>query len=60
MTPSKLKLSIIMLSLALTSIANAESTFNLGRIEVNATQPLPALGSATIRWLCRFRPVYDI
>ncbi|WP_339774470.1 TonB-dependent receptor [uncultured Methylophaga sp.] len=48
MTPSKLKLSIIMLSLALTSIANAESTFNLGRIEVNATQPLPALGSATI------------
>jgi len=48
MTPLKLNISVITFSLAFSSIALADSAFDLGRIEVNATQPLPALGSATI------------
>lgn len=48
MTPSKYKLTTLSLLLACASIAHADSVFDLGTIEVNANQPLPALGTTTI------------
>lgn len=48
MPPFKLKLSFITFLLTFGPIVLADSTFDLGRIEVTANQELPALGTTTI------------
>lgn len=48
MMTKKLSYTTFMLALASSSFSYADTTFELGRIEVNAEQPLPALGSSTV------------
>ncbi|MCX4190581.1 TonB-dependent receptor plug domain-containing protein [Methylophaga sp. OBS3] len=48
MMTKKLSYTTFMLALASSSFSYADTTFELGRIEVNAEKPLPALGSSTV------------
>lgn len=45
---TKVTRSCLIVALAFAQASHAQSTFDLGRIEVNATRELPAMGTATV------------